>query len=769
MTHIHFICISLLKARAACFWGALLLTLAASGQAPTVIYSDLLLNGFADWSWGTRDFANASPTHSGSKSISASLNAWDGISFYHSALKANAYSSLSFWANGGASGGQQLQLYAEYGASSGPAVPIPALPANTWTQIVVSLGALGVATVPNLNRFDLQLTPDGTTGEFYLDDVQLNAEAGPALVHLTANRAQALRTADFRWAGVNAVMWDGDFDAATTISLMKEMGVKLLRAPGGSQSDDYHWDSNTTDNNTWTWQTSFANLVHVAPNIGAQAIITVNYGSGTPNEAAAWVAYANGRTTNTLSLGVDLGGMNWQTVGYWASLRAAAPLGHDDGRNFLRLSRSAPFGYAYWEIGNECYGTWETDTNATAHDAYTYAVRATNYIKQMKAVDPTIKVGVVVVPGEDSSANDYTNHPAVNPRTGQTHYGWTPVLLSTMKSKGVMPDFVIHHVYPEWSNPNNPAGADSDQFLMQCSTNWAADAAGLRQQLSDYAGTSGAGVELLCTENNADAGAQGVQSTSLVDGLYYADSLGHLMQTEFNSFVWWAFRNSSDTGGWFDPSLYGWRAYGDLGMVTGPATRHPAFYAAKLMQYFAQAGDTIVSASSDYPWLSLYAAQKSSGALALLVLNKDTTTSFNAQIALADYTPSPSAMLRSFGIPQDEAARTNGPPAAQDIATNVFTGAATSFNYAFPALSLTLFTLTPSAPSLEVVSPAHAGGQLVIRLHGQPGARYSLQQTTGFVNWADISTDLLSGSWADITNPIPAGIATKFYRAVWRP
>ena len=91
---------------------------------------------------------------------------------------------------------------------------------------------------------------------------------------------------------------------------------------------------------------------------------TVNYGTGSTNEAAAWVAYANGSTTNTLSLGVDQFGTNWQTVGYWASLRAAAPLGQDDGKNFLRISRAAPLGFKYWEIGNECYGTWETDSNA---------------------------------------------------------------------------------------------------------------------------------------------------------------------------------------------------------------------------------------------------------------------------------------------------------------------------------------------------------------------------------------------------------------------
>src|ERR1035438_294636 len=94
-------CIRFLKALAVCVSACLVALVKVSAQAPTIIYSDLLLNGFQDWSWGTRDFANPSPVHNGSESISASLGDWEAISFYHSDLNANVYSNLSFWANGG--------------------------------------------------------------------------------------------------------------------------------------------------------------------------------------------------------------------------------------------------------------------------------------------------------------------------------------------------------------------------------------------------------------------------------------------------------------------------------------------------------------------------------------------------------------------------------------------------------------------------------------------------------------------------------------------
>ncbi len=155
-------------------------------------------------------------------------------------------------------------------------------------------------------------------------------------------------------------------------------------------------------------------------------------------------------------------------------------------------------------------------------------------------------------------------------------------MLSTLKAQGITPDFMVHHRYPEYTSAANPGGSDSDASLLQSSTAWFSDVAQLRQEISDYFGTGGTNIELVCTENNSDSGAQGRQSTSLVNGLYYADSLSQLMKTEFNAFVWWDLRNGTDTTGDFDPVLYGWRSYGDLGIINGLITKHPTFYAAKL-------------------------------------------------------------------------------------------------------------------------------------------------------------------------------------------
>lgn len=748
----------------------------AVGQGPLDVYADSLVNGFQDWGWSTRDYANTAPVHSGTKSISVTFSgAWQGLQIYHPDINSSGFASLSFWIHGGASGGQRLQVYgllhvgSSANAVQGANYSLGTLAANRWQQFNIPLASLGVANKPNFTGFVIQDRAGTAQPTFYVDDIQLIGAPVPALTHVTVRANTELRTVDPRWFGVNTAIWDSNFDSVATTSLLREMGTRFLRFPGGSLSDEYHWSTDTSGTNTWRWATSFGNFVRVATNAGAQAIITVNYGTGSSNEAAAWVAYANGSVTNTTSLGSDDKGVNWQTVGYWASLRAAAPLSRDDGRNFLRLSRPSPLGFRYWEIGNECYGSWEADSTAAPHDPYTYASRAVAYSKLMKAADPTIEVGVVVTDGEDSSANGYTAHPALNPRTGQTHYGWTPVLLTTLRGAGVTPDFAVYHYYPQWSSSSNPAGANSDALLLECSANWARAAADLRQQITDYVGAGGTSTELLVTENNSDAGAQGRQSTSLVNGLYYADSLGQLTQTEFNGFVWWDLRNGADTTGWFDTSVYGWRDYGDLGMIRDAGTRHPAFYAAKLMQFFGDPGDRVLQASTDYSYLSAYAARRASGAVSLLVLNKSLLTNLTAAVIFDGFAPGPSAMVRSFGTPQDEATRTNGPASARDLATNTITGVGVTFTNTFPALSMTLLTVVPEAPRLAPLPVGQTGADMVLQLQGQPKVRYFLQHSTNQLTWRNVSTNTLESSTLNFTSPVAAGPAVGFWRAAWQP
>ena len=693
------------------------------------IYTDNLVNGFQSWSWAAVNLANSapSPVHSGPYSISVTDRGYSqALSLDRSAFNSSPYASLAFWINGGSAGNQQVQVAGLLDGANQPAFSLPKLSANTWRYVSIPLASLGVANRPNVTGFWIQgvsgSTPQPT---FYVDDIQLLPAPAPALVHLSVDAGTALRTVDARQFGLNTATWDGSLGNPTTLPSLKQIGCQALRWPGGSTSDDYNWATDPAGN---------ATFIYVATNLGAQVFTTVNYGTGTPDEAAAWVRSANG--TNHC-------------------------------------------GFKYWEIGNECYGTWETDSHAIPHDPYTYATNAAAYIQQMKAAYPNvpIKVGIVVVPGEDSYINN-SNHFAINHRTGTTNYGWTPIVLSQMKSLGVLPDFLIYHFYPQYTTSGwtmYSDSPDSDPLLLQVAENpspsnwsdWASAANSLRQQITDYLGSPGTNLELCVTENNSDAGAMGRQSTSLVNGLYLADSTCQLMRTEFRSYLWWDLHNGAETDGNFDPTIYGWRLNGDYGILSASNSPYPTYYAEKLLQSFARPADSVLNATSDSLLLSAYSVRRTNGALTLLVINKAMTTNLLAHIALTNFVPWTSATIQSYGLPQDQAAQNNASASLQDLATNTLSNASANFNYNFPPLSLTLFTFAPAPAVLSVVNVQSAKINLLLR--GQPGTPYVIQGSPDGKSWTPISTNTLAGSSMTITLPISSTSPSQSYRAVWMP
>jgi hypothetical protein len=572
--------------------------------------------------------------------------------------------------------------------------------------------------------FDLTSVPNAAGGDGSdIGAVEFSAPVvcSPCSTQIVVDSSRALRTVDARWMGMNGAIWDSYFDTPADLSLLKAMGCRALRYPGGSASDLFHWATDISEGNSFHWVTAPGNFEHIATNLGAQVFITVNYGTGTTNEAADWVRSAN-------------------------------------------ITDHA--GFQYWEIGNEIYGPWEADSNTVppfvAHDGWTYAMRFRDFYNAMKAVDPTIKVGAVAINGEDSYVYTVT-HSAYNPRTGQYHYGWTPVMLSTMRTNGVIPDFLVYHYYPEYQ-------VDDDTLLLQAAANWSTDAEGLRQQLIDYLGDGNTNVELVCTENNSEAGAPGTQSTSLVNGLYLADSMSQMMKTEFNALMWFDLRNQVDppsVGGDFDPALYGWRGYGDHGVMSGTSTIYPTYYAMKLMQYFAQPGDTVLECANANPFLSTYAARQASGSLTLLAINKDRYNTISNQVNLVGLAPNATATVTTYGIPQDEATRTNGPAAMQDISiTNQ--AVSSSFSYAFPPYSLTLFTFPPAPPSITIL-PSVPGNSFSLQVQGQPGVRYIVQSSSNLVQWVPVQTNTFATGLIVLTNTVSPGVPAQFWRAVWQP
>jgi hypothetical protein len=244
-----------------------------------------------------------------------------------------------------------------------------------------------------------------------------------------------------------------------------------------------------------------------------------------------------------------------------------------------------------------------------------------------------------------------------------------------------------------------------------------------------------------------------------------ADSLAQLMQTEINGLFWWNLRNGGDsTTGNNSASLYGWRLYGDYGVLEG-TNYYPPCYTAKLMQHFVQAGDTVLTAASDFSLLSAYAVRRQDGSLTLLAINKDPVNTFTGQVVLASFIPAATGTIYAYGIPQDNAAETGtGSP---DIAQTIFSVAGTNFTCAFPPYSATVLSLAPAPAKLLVTSAITS--QFVFQLQGQVGVPYVLQTSTNLLTWTAVSTNALPAGTMNFTNTWPPDLPARFWRVIWLP
>jgi hypothetical protein len=265
---------------------------------------------------------------------------------------------------------------------------------------------------------------------------------------------------------------------------------------------------------------------------------------------------------------------------------------------------------------------------------------------------------------------------------------------------------------------------------LQKAKTWPADAAFLRQQLIDYLGATAASkVEMVVTENNSVYAKPGKQTTSLVNGLFLADSVGNILQTEFNALLWWDLRNGAESSNNNSSALYGWRGYGDYGIISAGYDPYPTYYAMKLLAKFARKLDTVVSATSNNTLLAAFAVKSIEGPLKLLVINKDPTTTLNASITLKGYTPPAAAYVHSYGKPQDDAARTGSGSA--DIATTTMAVTGSTFSASFAPYSVTVVSLDstatpPPAPAPTPTPPAPAPSTPTTSSRGGGGGAPSL-------------------------------------------
>ena len=140
------------------------------------IYAGSFQNNWQYWGWAQAEAPCPTPALSAS-SLRVQEGAWQAVYLHHTALPTTAGQTLSFWINGGPTGGQKLSVAALRSNVTQAVVALTPLKANTWQQVQIALPRLGVGAVSDCTGFWIWNHTAGTQAPFYLDKITLSASA----------------------------------------------------------------------------------------------------------------------------------------------------------------------------------------------------------------------------------------------------------------------------------------------------------------------------------------------------------------------------------------------------------------------------------------------------------------------------------------------------------------------------------------------------------------------------------------------------------------
>jgi hypothetical protein len=509
---------------------------------------------------------------------------------------------------------------------------------------------------------------------------------------VTVDPAQAKATVYTTSFGIAADRWDKKWYDPDTIKLLQEAGITNVRFPGnGGIEALYHWSTGKLTNPytedrlpAFPGEKMFPAMVSVIDTLGS-GLVTVNYGTnmdgsggGEPAEAAAWVAYANGNPANTQSIGKDSKGNDWKTVGFWAGLRASAPLGTDDGYNHLRINHPTPIGIPMWTIGNEPFN------NGFYGQARTVGSDADNEGKlgQSPPPEPDLHAGPV------PNSKEWGRHQG-NSKVGPAAYG-AAIVEFAKAMKAVDPSILIGGFVMQ-----PPYSADADQR----GKNWNAQMLKAACGSMDFAAAAFWEAKAAppdwnwVDENdlitnardpmNKDRNFTGVNAIE-----YDYRQLGNDLLDKYKKFcpsnrhpqlavtslglpAWLPFKSSASVGGVFAAEAYAkllergtytveWvPVHGPVG-ASSPSfldtdnKPQPAYYGIKFLHQMAEPGDSFINASTEAETLSVYATKRRNGGLGLLLINKDTMRSVVATVTVNGYNYASKGTRYDYGKTTDE-------------------------------------------------------------------------------------------------------------------
>jgi len=763
--------------------------LAAQTNPDQQIYTDSLQPGWQDWGWNTTRTFNYTGTyvHSGSDSISVTItNAWGALSLWHSAFDSSTYTNLTFWINGGASGGQLLQVYAETngggGAPAGLTIGLPTLVANSWQQMTVSLASLGVANRTNFIRFSIQDHLGAAQPAFYVDDITLTG--APTTTPVTNAPLTITVNAQLNRHPINPQIYGVAFASSTQL---QDLNSPLNRS-GGNSETSYNWQINAHNHAAdWYFESlpdspatpgaSTDGFVVNSQNGGAQAMVTIpmigwapKLGTNGDGRLASYsIAKYGPQTGSDSQWFADAGngiGTNSATHTSWlittndpndANIPVTSAFQQGYVQHLINTWGAATNGgVKYYLMDNE-HSLWQSthqDVHPVGPTMQEIRDKIFDYAGMVKSNDPD---ALVCAPEEWSwpgylysgydqqwsgAHGDY--NPAHYPdRSANGGWDYMPWLLNQLHqhdtNTGVrLLDYFTLHCYPQEGNVGTSAADAATVLLRNASTRQFWD--------PNYVDPSWINNIIMLIP----------RMKSWVTNYYPGTKIG---VTEYN---WGA--EADISGATAQADIYGIFGRENLDLATRwttPDASTPTYKAMKMYRNYdggkSAFGDTSVSAAGPNPDnISSFAALRSSdGALTIMAINKQIGSNAPVKIALTKFLPAGTAQVWQLTAAN----------AITHLSDLNFTG--TSFSNTLPAQSVTLFVLPVGTPPHLRAGTRSAGGNFNFWLDGQLNQRYAIQASSDLANWQSLQTNTWSGTPPNII--LPATNTAQFYRAQWLP
>ncbi len=501
-------------------------------------------------------------------------------------------------------------------------------------------------------------------------------ETGSSTIQVTPSKrlndiSPLLFGAAIEWADNGNGLYDEKSDGLRQdiLDALKPLRLSVLRFPGGILSDYYHWrdgvgsrsdrpsrvhpmEKSNQKNNFGTDE-----FIEVCKQLGAEPLITANYGTGTVDEALQWKSYFEDRN----------------------------------------------FPIRYWEIGNEIYLTEDKDNASIVGNdkrifrtAQSYASDFRDWAKQLRNGDSNIRVGAI--------AGTYN--------TTNAHKTWLSDLLSV--SAGDADFIALHNSFAPIILDKydfNKASKRLDAYLsMFAQARFAGE--DTREVITSFSQAGPRGnPDVAITEHFPLFGAGGSeqqmrnildQSRTLASALYTA-SLFHVYMRQK---VWMANYNIV-TSKWFGALI----TDTDDGLIRTPTYHVFDLYRNHFGNTLVESSVSgpsfstkhigVVDAADNLPVLDAVASTDQDGAIYLAVINRSLVAPQNARVQVESVGAGNPADVLTLGGPAPNAingtalSKSTAAGGVDNVSVASSQWADTNSDYTFPPSSLTVFRWKP--------------------------------------------------------------------------